>query len=364
MHEVFTCPHGHRWQLVVEGALPTRYWVACPLCGAQPQSSVEADQPPAAPEAEPPAPPEPSPGIDLPQLAAYEVLAESRRSGMAVVYKARQRSLERLVSVKMLFGAGFVAGAREAKYLRRESRVLSRLAHANLPQVVDYGEEAGRPFLVLEWLGGGSLREKLADGPLPPRQAAELVETLAHVVDFIHRQGFLHRDLKPGNVRFTADGSPKVEDFSLACPFPFPADQGEHEGSVVGTPSYMAPEQATGRRGDLGRATDVYGLGAVLYETLAGRPPFRGANAIETIQLRLSSSVVPPSRVHAGVPRDLEAICLKCLQREPAQRYASALELANDLRRFLNDEPITARPAGAVERLRRWFRRRPAGPRS
>jgi serine/threonine protein kinase len=358
MHEVFTCPRGHRWELVVEGALPSRHWLACPLCGGQPQSSADIDQVSLPPQA-PPEPEELPGDVDLPRLEGYDVLAESRRSGMAVIYKARQRSLERLVSVKMLFGAAFVAGAREAKYLRREARVLSRLTHANIPQVIDYGEQDGRPFLVSEWLGGGSLREKLADGPLPPRQAAELVETLAHAVDYVHHQGFLHRDLKPGNVRFTADGTPRLDDFSLACPFPFPADQGEQEGSVVGTPSYMAPEQAMGRRRDLGPATDVYGLAAVLYETQAGRPPFRGANAIETIQQLLSTSVVPPAQVRPGVPRDLEAICLKCLQREPAQRYGSALELAQDLRRFLNGEPVRARHVGVLERAWMWTRRRP-----
>jgi serine/threonine-protein kinase len=279
---------------------------------------------------------------------------------MAVVYKAKQRSLDRLVTVKMLAGVAFVAGAREVKHLRREARVLTRLAHPNIPQLIDCGEEAGRPFLVLEWLGGGNLREKLADGPLPPRQAAELLETLAQVVAFVHRQGFLHRDLKPGNVRFTADGTPKLEDFSLACPSPFPADHGEQEGSVVGTPSYMAPEQARGRRGDLGPATDVYGLGAVLYEALTGRPPFRGASAIETIQQLLSMPVTPPTQVNRPVPRDLEAICLKCLRHEPGERYADAGELAQDLRRFLKDEPITARRVGAVERLRKWARRHPA----
>ena len=222
------------------------------------------------------------------------------------------------------------------------------------------GDQDGQPYFTMEFVEGGNLAEKLAGIPQPPRQAAALLATLSEAVEEAHRSGIVHRDLKPSNVLLTADGTPKIGDFGLARRM-----EGESgltwTGIAVGTPSYMAPEQAEARSRTWGPAADIYALGAILYELLTGRPPFRAETAAETFRQVVSQDPVPPSRLNAKVPRDLETICLKCLEKDPHLRYASAAALAADLHRFQRNEPILARPVGPLERVLRWSRRNPTG---
>jgi tRNA A-37 threonylcarbamoyl transferase component Bud32 len=300
------------------------------------------------------------PGLfaDLPAAPAvpgYELLEELGRGGMGVVYKARQTALKRLVALKMILHADH-AGPEERRRFRAEAEAVARLQHPNIVTVHETGEHGGAPFFSLEYCPGGSLSKRLAGAPQPPRAAAKLVETLARAVHAAHQAGVVHRDLKPANVLLAADGAPKVADFGLAKSLDRDAGQ-TRSGAVLGTPSYMAPEQAAGRARDVGPAADVYALGAILYEMLTGRPPFRGASAAETLEMVRRQPPVPPRRLGLKVPRDLETVCLKCLEKEPRQRYASAAELADDLRRFLNTEPIRARRVGATGRAWRWCRR-------
>jgi tetratricopeptide (TPR) repeat protein/tRNA A-37 threonylcarbamoyl transferase component Bud32 len=288
-------------------------------------------------------------------VPGYEILGELGRGGMGVVYKARQQTLNRTVALKMVL-AGCHASPEALVRFLQEAETIARLKHPNVVQVHEFGNHQGKPYFALEYLEGGSLAARLHRQPQPPLQAARLVETLARAVQAAHEQGVIHRDLKPANVLLTADGTPKVTDFGLAKH----ADSGiTASGAVLGTPSYMAPEQAQGKVREVGPAADVYALGAILYELLTGRPPFQGATAWDTLQLVTGTEPVAPSRLQPKLPRDLETVCLKCLHKEPAGRYASAFALAEDLKRFLNDEPIVARPAGWAERLRRWGRRNP-----
>jgi tetratricopeptide (TPR) repeat protein len=279
---------------------------------------------------------------------------------MGVVYKARQVSLNRLVALKMI-RSGVLASGGELARFRTEAEAVARLRHPNIVGIYEIGEVDGRPFFSLEYAEGGSLSARLADTALTPPQAARLVEALAGAMQAAHSAGVVHRDLKPGNILLTADGTPKITDFGLAKLLG--GDSGRTEsGAILGTPSYMAPEQARGQSRDaaVGPAADVWALGALLYETLTGRPPFRGPSVLETLdQVRLQEPV-PPTRLQPRTPRDLEVITLKCLEKDPARRYASAGELAEDLRRFLAGEPIRARPTPRWERLWKWARRRPA----
>jgi serine/threonine-protein kinase len=278
--------------------------------------------------------------------------------GMGVVFRARHLGLNRVVALKMAL-AGAYAGPHERARFRREAEAVAALAHPNVVQVHDVGESDGRPFFTMEYVEGGSLAGKLAGKPRPAREAAELVATLARAVHAAHVAGIVHRDLKPANVLLAADGTPKVTDFGLARRVGGEAGL-TRTGAAVGTPSYMAPEQARGQAAAVGPATDVYALGAILYELLTGRPPFRAESAAETLQQLLSRDPAPPSRLNAKVPRDLETICLKCLQKGPRCRYATALALAEDLGRYQRGEPITARPVSRPERVARWVRRNPA----
>jgi tRNA A-37 threonylcarbamoyl transferase component Bud32 len=300
-----------------------------------------------------PAGPAPKPAA----VPGYEILGELGRGGMGVVYKARHTRLNRLVALKMIL-SGSHAGEEELTRFRAEAEALARLRHPHIVQIFDVGEHDGRPYFSLEYVEGGSLGKRLGGTPLPPRQAAALAETLARAVEAAHRCGIIHRDLKPANVLLTADGTPKITDFGLAKRLDAGAGQ-TSTGKVLGTPSYMAPEQAAGKGQEIGPATDVYALGTVLYEMLTGRPPFRAATSFETVHQVLSEEPIAPRSLQRRLAPDLETICLKCLQKETRRRYGSAAELADDLRRFLNDEPIRAKPTGRLRRVVKWVRRRP-----
>ncbi len=294
--------------------------------------------------------------VPIPEtVAGHEILGVLGRGAMGVVYKARQRGLRRLVALKMIL-AGPHAGEAERSRFRTEAEAAAELRHPNIVQVYEVGEEDGRPYVSLEFIDGDSLARKIDGTPRPPREAAELTLTLARAMAFAHAQGVIHRDLKPANVLLTRDGVPKVTDFGLAKRLD--DDTGRtHSSAVLGTPSYMPPEQAEGKIQQVGPLADVYALGAVLYELLTGRPPFRGTGVLDTLQMVRTRDPLPPSSLQPKIPRDLETICLKCLQKEPRRRYASAEELAEDLGRFLAGEPIRARPVRAPERLWRWCRR-------
>jgi serine/threonine-protein kinase len=291
-------------------------------------------------------------------VPGYEIVAELGRGGMGVVYQARQCSLKRPVALKMIL-AGLHADPTARVRFRTEAEAVARLQHPNVVQIHEVGEYEGKPFLSLEYLDGGSLLRKVAGTPPPEREAARLVETLARAVHHTHRRGILHRDLKPSNVLLTADGTPKITDFGLAKVLD--ADGGPTRSeTLLGTPSYMAPEQAAGDAKKVGAPADVYSLGAILYELLTGRAPFQGATPLGTLEQVRTQEPVPPRRRRRSVSLDLETICLKCLEKEPARRYPSALALADDLRRFLEGQPIQARPVPAWRRLGRAVRRRPA----
>jgi serine/threonine-protein kinase len=316
----------------------------------------------------------------LPEVPGYEVEAVLGQGGMGVVYKARHLALKRTVALKMLpaDNPNLVERAR----FRAEAEAVARLQHPNIVQIHEVGEADGRPFIALEYLAGGSLAERLAKQLLPPRDAAVLLAALADAMHLAHSRNLVHRDLKPANILLApvqnsecriqnADGTsphsafdlqsaiPKVTDFGLARQLD--ADSGQtFDGVVIGTPSYMAPEQAEGRARAAGPAADVYALGAILYECLTGRPPFAGATALETLEQVRSREPVAPSSLNRQTPRDLETICLKCLRKEPEQRYASARELADDLGCFVRGEPVAARPVGTPERVWKWVWRHPA----
>jgi WD40 repeat protein len=301
-----------------------------------------------------PRPPGPWPDA----MPGYEILGVLGRGGMGVVYKAKQTKLNRLVALKMILAGGHADGAALERF-RAEAEAEARLQHPNVVQVYEIGEHEGRPFFSLEFIEGGSLAQKLAGAPLPPQEAARLIETLARAIDFAHQRGIVHRDLKPANVLLTADGTPKITDFGLAKHLESDSRHTQ-SGAAIGTPSYMAPEQAAGHSKDVGPAADIYSLGAILYECLTGRPPFKAATSLETVRQVASEDPVPPTRLQPRTPRDLETICLKCLRKEPQKRYGSASLLAEDLRRFGAGEPIQARPVGAPELAVKWIRRRPA----
>jgi eukaryotic-like serine/threonine-protein kinase len=339
-----------------------------------------------------PAAPGAGPTPRRPEIPDYEILEELGRGGMGVVYKARQIKLNRVVALKMI-RTGMLAGTHELARFRREAEVVAQLQHPHIVQIHEVGEAQGWPYLALEYVAGASLDRVLGGKPQPADVAARLMETLARAMHFAHLHGVVHRDLKPANIllgsgvssresgiRSQGSGarqddtasspaansfplSPefaKITDFGLAKSLNPGADGPTHTGDVLGTPSYMAPEQAGGKPEDVGCAADVYSLGAILYELLTGRPPFLAETLLETLLQVRTQEPASPSRLRANLPRDLVTICLTCLHKQPGRRYSSALELADDLRHFLNHEPIRARPTGVVERGVKWARRRPA----
>ncbi|MDP7015537.1 MAG: protein kinase [Pirellulaceae bacterium] len=326
----------------------------------------------------------------------FELLHEVGRGSMGVVYKARQKRLNRFVALKMIL-AGEHAGERLLKRFHTEAEAVAKLQHPNIVQIYEVGEHEGLPYFALEFVDGGTLHQQLDGTPMSAAPAARLVRQLADAVAYAHQQGVIHRDLKPANVllsatahraestepagprpagkrgssRAAADSdrgeeseehgawSPKITDFGLAKQIEL--DSGSTQtGDILGTPSYMAPEQATGEASDIGCAVDIYALGAILYEVITGGPPFRAASLVETLRQVRNQDPIPPSRFQSATPRDLETICLKCLQKLPARRYATAAQLADDLRRFLDGRPISARPVSSLERLESWVRRNKA----
>jgi hypothetical protein len=290
----------------------------------------------------------------VPEVDGYEILGELGRGGMGVVYKAWQCAARRLVALKMLRGAD-TASPEDLSRFRTEVEAAARLQHPYVVPVFEVRLEGAGPFFSMEYVAGGSLDQQVQGTPRLPAEAALLVRKL---VQAAHTLGVVHRDLKPANVMLTADGQPKITDFGLAKLLLGGSEQ-TRTGAILGTPSYMTPEQTSGQSAAVGPSADIYALGVLLYELLTGRPPFRAATMLETLQQVRNREPVPPTHLQPGIPRDLETICLKCLQKEPARRYASASALAEDLERFLDGKPITARPLGAGERLWRWGRRNP-----
>ncbi len=295
-------------------------------------------------------------------VAGYEILGVLGRGAFGVVYKARQPGLKRVVALKMILAGGH-ADERELARFRSEAEVVAQLQHPNIVQIYEVGEDDGRPFFSLEYVDGTSLKEKIAANMLPPREAAELTRTLAVAMGYAHKHGIVHRDIKPANVLLSAAGVPKIGDFGLARRLE--EDSGQtRTGSAVGTPSYMAPEQAEGRSREAGPLADVYSIGSVFYELLTGRAPFRGANILQTLEQVRTREPVAPTQLQPGVPRDLETICLKCLHKDPTRRYSCADALAEELVRYLAGEPVQARPVSLPERAWRCCKRNPwvAGP--
>jgi hypothetical protein len=301
---------------------------------------------------------EPEHGLTSVSVTGYDILGVLGSGGMGVVFKARQVRADRLVALKVI-KANF-ADADELRWrFRTEAQALARIKHANIVQIYDVGEERGCPYFSMELVSGGSLAQRLQRETMSVQEAAQLIEKLARAVEAAHQAGVLHRDLKPSNVLLDSDGTPRITDFGLAKQLE--NDDGHtRTGALLGTPAYMAPEQASGQLARIGKATDVYGLGATLYQLLTGTPPFRADNSAATVQLVLSAEPTPPSRRRSGIPPELEAICLKCLEKDPGRRYPSAAALADDVGRFLRRESTVARPLRWPMKLWRALRRRRA----
>ncbi len=294
-------------------------------------------------------------GRPLPAIPDYEVIDTLGYGGMGVVYRARQLKLGRTVAVKMLDTA--LRGTRQLERFRDEAHAVARLHHPNIVQIHDVGEADGVPFFSMELVEGGNLKDRLADGPLDINEAIRITETIARAIHRVHLEGFAHRDLKPANILLTADGQPKVTDFGLAKRLD---DDAGHTktGEILGTIGYMAPEQLDHSHAKIGPRTDVYALGVLLYEMLTGKQAF-ASNPATALQQVLKGDPPSPARVRPGVPRDLEAICMKCFEKNVADRYESAEALADDLRRYSEGRPISARRIGAARRALKWMQRHP-----
>lgn len=289
-------------------------------------------------------------------LGKFQLLEELGRGGMGVVYKARQTDLQRIVAVKMILSS-HLATADEVRRFQTEARAAACVRHRNIVGIHEIGEQDGRHYFVMDYVEGQSLATRLRRGTLPPEDAAKLLIQLAQAVEHLHSQGVIHRDLKPSNILIDQQGEPFVTDFGLAKVFD--ADGGQtRSGAIVGTPSYMSPEQAAGRNSEISPRSDVYSLGAMLYEMLTGRPPFREDTVLDTLVQVLEGEPTLPCRLNPAISRDLELICLRCLDKDPAKRYPSAASLAADLGRYLNGESVEAR-SGWIPAIRRWMRRQP-----
>jgi WD40 repeat protein len=303
-------------------------------------------------------PPAPSTiGRKLPSIPGFRILRVLGRGGMGIVYEAEHLALKRRVALKMIL-AGDQAGPKDLARFRIEAEAVARLQHPNIVQIHEVGEYDGCPFFSLEFVDGGSLAQKIKGKQLPWKQAAKLVHTLARAMHAAHERKIVHRDLKPANVLLTADGVPKIADFGLAKRLDADSKH-TRTGVIMGTPSYMAPEQAGGKIRAINSTTDVYALGAILYETLTGRPPFEADTPMETVLQVLDREPVRPRQLRPRLSRDLETICLRCLQKDQESRYPSAEALADDLEAFLDGRPIRSRPVTAAERFWRWCRRNP-----
>jgi tetratricopeptide (TPR) repeat protein len=387
MPRLSVCPQRHVWTSAADGDAPAQ--TACPVCGLEGRPAavvltstgkgVETLPPTLVPpvvddvtlvQVQSPAPVE-SDDPQVPSVPGYEIIRELGRGGMGVVYLARDRRLKRLVALKMVL-AGAHADPETRLRFRREAEAIARLQHPGIVQIHDVGEHHGRPFLSLEYVEGSNLAYQMAWGAVAPRTTATLIEKLARIIHHAHERGIVHRDLTPRNVLLaecdSAQGlafqpagpwfEPKITDFGLAKELD--TDLGQTQtGAIVGTPAYMAPEQAQGRPRDIGVATDVYALGAMLYELLTGRPPFMGETGHDTLRQIVEDDPAPPTRLQNRVPRDLETIALVCLEKDPRKRFQSASQLADDLHRYLTSEPIHARPASRRERAAKWARRHP-----
>lgn len=295
-------------------------------------------------------------GAERPAIPDYELLEVLGRGGMGVVYKALHKRLNRIVALKMIL-SGSHASPQERKRFQTEVEAVAQIHHPNIVHIYHVADWEGRPFYTFEYLEGGSLARRLKEkGVLPPLQAAQLVEILSRAIDAAHRRGIIHRDLKPANVLLTASGDPKIADFGLAKRLDSESGQTQ-SGMILGTPDYMAPEQAGGLNKLIGPATDIHALGALLYEQLTGRPPFRSTTALDTILKVANEEPAPPSSASMKIPRDLVTICMKCLEKDPKRRYATAGDLAEDLRRFQAGESILARPMGWGERAIRYVKK-------
>lgn len=292
----------------------------------------------------------------------YEIIQVLGHGGMASVYQARHRQLNRLVALK-LFQQGRPLTSREVFRVRTEAEAMARISHPNIVKIFEIGECGGTPYLALELAEQGTLARKLQQFQYSPRAAAELIETLALAIHHAHERDIIHRDLKPANVLFAHDNRPLITDFGLAKLQQdrlVTSTDATRTGEALGTPRYMAPEQAAGQTEHICPATDVHGLGVLLYECLTGRAPFMATGVVQTLQQICNDDPLPPRRLQPAIPRDLETICLHCLEKRPNHRYATAKELADDLRRYLNNEPVVARATPAWELLLKWCRRRPA----
>lgn len=392
----YVCLQGHLWAHR-DGVRPAEKALFCPTCGLRLYAESQAPSIPAGGLRYFLDDPTPMSSVrlrcsasdgfitmpalqpsEIEAVPGYELLGILGRGGMGIVFRARQLSLKRQVALKMILTGRHARPTERARF-QREAEAVARLQHPNIVQIYEIGEQNGLPYFSLEFVNAGSLAQFLGNQPQPARMCAALVEELALAMHYAHKRGIVHRDLKPANILLHLDESsifkdgqltdstvfrnllayvPKITDFGLAKHMggeegPFRA------GAIVGTPSYMAPEQARGTSGAIGPAADVYALGAILYEMLTGRPPFSAASVDETAQQVLLQEPMPPTQIQPGIPRDLETICLVCLQKNPAHRYGSAEAIAEDLRRFLANEPILARRTHLPERVVKWAIRRP-----
>jgi serine/threonine-protein kinase len=327
-----TCPNGHRWQPDLSTTLPP----ACPVCGAAGQNATvlalcDTISPPLPSANFADSTAAAAPWHIGARLGDYELLEMIGSSGMSRIYRARSVRGDRVAALKLILD--MEPGGAALERFRKEAETIARLLHPNIVQVYEVGQQESQVFQALEYCAGGTLADKLRRGPLSPKEAAETVETLAQAMHAVHQHGILHRDLKPSNVLLTVEGQLKITDFGLANTFVEAALT--QTGTIVGTPAYMAPEMASGKHHLTGPGTDIYSLGVILYECLTGLCPIAASTPLEMIRLVISSEPVPPSRLRPGIPPDLEAICLKCLRKEPRQRYATVGDLAADLRRWL-----------------------------